>query len=185
MRWACIVLSMNMAGCSDSLAPGPRAAPTAGKIVLSEDKTVAPSPNQPAADPDLAATIEGTSGEIDSAQAKAHPNRAKAMLAAAKKTLEGTKASYELGETTLANLHLWSRNVLLAQRALAQTKEEELSALVDYWKRSRQTHLKVRALYNTGSRGGEAEQFATATYYLAEAELWLEAAGGTVPEDVD
>jgi hypothetical protein len=107
------------------------------------------------------------------------------MLAAAAKTFEATKATYEMGTNTLANLHHWSRQLVLAERALAETKEEDRAALVSYWKRSRQTYLKVRALYNTGSRGGEAEKFSAAAYYLAEAELWIEAAGGTVPEDID
>lgn len=185
MRWACfVILSATAAGCSDSLPPASRAALPAGKTVPAKANPPAITTTEEASR-DTVVAVEEAPDEIASALAKAHPERGKAMLAAAKKALEGTSASYEMGTNTLANFHLWSRNVLLAERALATTKEEELAALVDYWKRSKHTYLKVRALYTTGSRGGEYEQFAAAAYYLAEAELWLEAAGGAVPDDVE
>lgn len=191
MKRLCIVLLFSaIAGCSESRAPAPRVAVPAATMAAQE-KRRAPSAGEPAdgapADsaPVAAAAIEESSGEIDSALAQAHPDRAKAMLTAAKKALLATQATYDVGTNTLANLHLWSRHVVLAERALARNKEEELAALVDYWKRSRQTYLKVRALYNTGTRGGEVERFAAAAYYLAEAELWIEAAGGTVPAEPD
>jgi hypothetical protein len=123
--------------------------------------------------------------EFGSAMAKAHPKQARAMLGAAQKAVEATKASYDVGTETLTNLHEWSRRLLFAERALADTNEEDLAALLAYWKRTKQTYLKVRALYTTGTKGGEAEKFAAASYYLAEAELWLVAAGGTVPENLD
>lgn len=107
------------------------------------------------------------------------------MLAAANKTFETTKASYDVGTTTLGNLHLWSRQLLLAELALADSKEEDLAALLDYWKRSKQIYLKIRALHNAGTRGGETEKFAAASFYLAEAELWLAAAGGKAPKSSD
>ena len=43
-------------------------------------------------------------------------------------------------------------------------------------------YLKIKALYIAGAKGGEAEVLADARYYLAEAEFWLVAAGGTAPE---
>lgn len=128
---------------------------------------------------------EPATHEFRSAIARAHPEQAKAMLTAARKTWEATKASYEVGTTTLANLHFWSKQLLLAERALAETKEEDLAAVLSYWKRTKQTYLKIRALFNTGTRGGETDAFAAASYYLAEADLWLLDAGGTVPESTD
>jgi hypothetical protein len=132
-----------------------------------------------------ATTPDVTPGDFGSVVAKAHPQEAKAMLAAAQKTWEANKASYDVGTTTLSNLHHWSRQLMLAERALADDQEKELAALLDYWKRNKQIYLKVRALYNAGSRGGEIERFGEASYYLAEAELLLKAAGGTVPENLD
>lgn len=123
--------------------------------------------------------------EFGSPMAKAHPDQARAMLAAAQKAWQANKASYDVGTTTLGNVHLWSRQLLLAERALAKNKDEDLAALTDYWKRSKQTYLKVRALYTAATRGGEAERYAEASYYLAEAELWLVAAGGKIPEHLD
>lgn len=144
------------------------------------------APRAPA--PTLAAQRDApreTPVEFGSTMAKAHPDQARAMLAAARKTWEATNASYEIGTTTLANVHYWSLRLLLAERALAGTKEQDLAALLDYWKRTKKTYLKVRALYNSGTRGGQAELFGAASYYVAEAELWLLDAGGAIPDEVD
>ena len=130
-------------------------------------------------------TSKKSSSEFGSAVAKAHPKQARAMLAAAQKTWEATSAGYDVGTETLSHVHFWSKQLLSAERASADTKEEDLAALRDYWKRTKQTYLKVQALYNTGIRGGETEKFAAASYYLAEAELWLLDAGGSVPDNVD
>jgi chemotaxis protein histidine kinase CheA len=128
---------------------------------------------------------EAVTHEFGSAMARAHPEQAKAMRTAAQKAWEATQASYEVGTTTLERLHYWSKELLLAERALAETNQEDLAAVLRYWKRTKHIYLKVRALFNTGTRGGETEKLATASYYLAEADLWLLEAGGTVPESTD
>jgi hypothetical protein len=165
----------------------PAAVQTPAEVEVKSDVThvVQPSTNAEKNSEDVLSTSEVTSGEFGSAIAKAHPDEAKAMLAAAQKTWEATNASYDVGTQILANVHHWSRQLMLAERALAENTEQDLAALVDYWKRNKQIYLKIRALYYAGSRGGEAENFYAASYYLAEAELLLKAAGGTVPEDLD
>lgn len=186
-RWL-FPLALAIAGCAEKNAPP---AGTAAKVAVATQRGTGGADRSAKERPIVAQAADQRSGpevaagEFGSAIARAHPERAKAMLAAATKAVEATKATYDMGTSTLADLHHWSRQLVLAERALAQSKEEDLAALVDYWKRSKQTYLKVRALYNTGSRGGEIERFAAATYYLSEAELWIEAAGGTVPEDTD
>jgi hypothetical protein len=136
----------------------------------------------------LAARDEGESkavSEVGSAMAKAHPNEARAMLDAAEKGWQATMTSYDVGTATLPNILAWSRKLVLAQRALAETKEEDLAALRDYWVRSKCAYRKVKALSDVVARGGEPEKLAAVAFDLAEAELWLKAAGGEVPDDTD
>lgn len=40
-----------------------------------------------------------------------------------------------------------------------------------------------KALFDSGTKGGEAEKLVRAKFYRAEAELWLVEAGGTVPDE--
>lgn len=186
-RWL-LILSLASPGCTQSAVPAGRQ--VARVAVQTQAEAAEPADHAPTTSLVLHSAenrkpVDAASDEFGSAIAKAHPERAKAMVAAAAKACEATKACYEMGTTTLANLHHWSRQLALAERALAQTKEEDQAALLAYWKRSKQTYLKVRALYNTGTHGGEAENFGAAAYYLSEAELWLEAAGGKVPENID
>lgn len=72
--------------------------------------------------------------------------------------------------------------MLEAERALAETKEAEQAAALNHWKRMEQVYRQVKALFDTGTKGGESENVAAAKFYRAEAELWLVAAGGKVPE---
>jgi hypothetical protein len=90
-----------------------------------------------------------------------------------------------VGTLRAEDLFPWSRRVLDAERAVAENKADELRSLADHWKRMRQLRRKVEALFIAGAKGGEAETYAAARYYAAEAELWLLAAGGELPEDED
>lgn len=98
------------------------------------------------------------------------------MEETAAKTYEATKASYDMGTEIMANLYVWSRRWLDAERALTKTDAEELAALRAHRERMKKLMMKVRALYATGSKGGEAERFFASKYYLAEADTWLAAA---------
>ena len=185
-----LLLTLVVAGCDKTSPSNPAAtpvnvstAPTSTQPPVSASAVADPTENvnsRPEKQPQPVAAHE-----FGSPMAKAHPEQAKAILAAAEKAWEANQASYEVGTQTLANVHHWSRQLLLAQRALADTNEEDLAALVAYWKRSKSIYLKVRALYTTGTKGGETEKFAEATFYLAEAELWLIDAGGEVPDEID
>src|SRR5207249_4821368 len=68
-------------------------------------------------------------GDVGSAAAKEHAEQAQAMLVAAEKTYEATKASYEVGTEVFANVYVWSRRWLEAERALAETQDDEIDAL--------------------------------------------------------
>lgn len=98
------------------------------------------------------------------------------MADVAAKTYEATAASYEMGTEIMANVYVWSRRWLDAERALATSDREELAALKAHRERMKLLMRKVRALYVTGSKGGEAEKYYASRYYLAEANAWLAAA---------
>ncbi|HEV3341975.1 MAG TPA: hypothetical protein VG125_16525, partial [Pirellulales bacterium] len=95
------------------------------------------------------------------------------MSAAAAKTFEATHASYEVGTEIMSNVYVWSRRWLEAERALARTDAEEIAALEAHRARMKQLMLKIRALYMTGTKGGEMEKFNATRFYLAEADAWL------------
>jgi hypothetical protein len=130
----------------------------------------------------VAHAAAGDQAPFGSAEAKAHAAQAQAMLDWAEKTYEATNASYQVGTEVFANVYVWSRRWLEAERALAETKDDDLSALLGHWNRTYRLHLKIKALYREGIKGGEAEKYRASEYYVAEAELWLVAAGGTVPD---
>jgi hypothetical protein len=104
-----------------------------------------------------------------------------AMLKAAKNTYEATRAAYEVGTETLANVFLWSRRWLEAELAVTEDDETELAAFNAHWDRMNQIHGKIKALFGQGVRGGEAEKLHASEFYLAEAEFWLVTSGGSVP----
>ncbi|HVX15578.1 MAG TPA: hypothetical protein VHC22_30610 [Pirellulales bacterium] len=124
--------------------------------------------------------------EYGSAAAKAHPAEAKAVLAAANGYWDARMATQVTGGPNFKDaeeLHLWSSRLFAAERVLAETEEGEQAAALGHWKRMEQLYHKVKALFDTGTKGGETEKLAAAKYYRAEAELWLVEAGGRVPED--
>lgn len=116
-------------------------------------------------------------------QAAAHPEQAHEMLAQARRALEASRAKYEVGALRAEEVIEWSRRVLEAERALAKDEAHDLRALNDHWDRMHQTRRKIKALYESGARGGEAETYAAACYFAAEAELWFVDAGGEVPNE--
>ncbi|HVA46403.1 MAG TPA: hypothetical protein VNH11_08520 [Pirellulales bacterium] len=119
-----------------------------------------------------------------SAAAKAHPAEAKAVLAAANDFWDAMMAMQATGTATFSeDLHLGSCRLLNAERALADTQEAEQAAQLAHWQRMEDIYRKIKALFDTGTKGGEPDKLAAARYYRAEAELWLVEAGGTVPGD--
>ncbi len=117
-----------------------------------------------------------------SVAAKAHAERARAMLDTAKKTYEVTREAYREGTEVFANLYVWSVRWLEAERALAETKDDDLAALRAHWERTKDWYAIVKPLFDRNARGGEPAKLHAAEYYVAEAEFWLVAAGGEVPK---
>ena len=124
-------------------------------------------------------------GKAAQANVAAREQATKAMLAAAEKTLEATKAGYDTGTSPLGELFVWSRLVLDAELKLAKTQSAREAALLEHWQRMKQTNAKVGALHRAGSKGGENEYYFATRYYLAEAERWLADAGLVPPKHVN
>lgn len=125
----------------------------------------------------------GLADSLRRRQAAAHPEQAQEMLDQARRAPEALRAKYEVGALRAEEVIGWSRRVLEAERAVAKDEAHELRALNDHWDRTDGMRRKIKALYETGARGGEAETYAAACYYAAEAELWLLDAGGEVPDE--
>jgi|GEM_PF-2968461 len=92
------------------------------------------------------------------------------MAVAAARAFEATQAAYNSGNATLEALISWSNRWLAADLELARSREEQLEATRAHFRRIRDMHRKIAAMYRSGSRGGEAQSMATADYYLADAE---------------
>lgn len=119
------------------------------------------------------------------AVARQHPAEARAVLDAANDAWDAHCAVYRPETLLVEDLYPWSRRILEARRILASSQKEDIAANLGHWRRMKSRYLMIKALYITGAKGGEAEVLADARYYVAEAEFWLVAAGGTVPEKID
>lgn len=91
----------------------------------------------------------------------------------AAKTYVATKAGYDVGTAMMSEVYVWSRRWLDAERAMATSDAEDISAVRAHRERMKQLMLKVRALYITGTKGGEMEKFFATKFYVAEADAWV------------
>ncbi len=116
--------------------------------------------------------------EVEATRGRLNVDRTllKKMVDDAAKAYEASKASYDVGTEVMSNVYVWSRRWLEAERALAQTDEEEIAALRAHRERMRRLFLLINAFYTAGTRGGETPKFFATKYYLAEADVWLAAA---------
>ncbi|HXT59358.1 MAG TPA: hypothetical protein VN699_12035 [Pirellulales bacterium] len=119
------------------------------------------------------------------AVAQAHRKQAQAMLDAAKAAYKTTQTDYDAGTAVFSDVCAWSRRWLEAELNLAKDRAAEVAVLQDHWKRMKRCYFRIRALNKTGTRGGETQKLHAAEFYVAEAELWLAAAGGAVPKKLD
>ncbi|HWB09622.1 MAG TPA: M56 family metallopeptidase [Pirellulales bacterium] len=98
------------------------------------------------------------------------------MVDDAANTYQATMTAYMVGEAIMADVYVWSRRWLDAERAIANTEADEIAALRDHRERMKRLFLQVNALYTDGVRGGERPKFFATKYYLHEADVWLAAA---------
>ena len=116
------------------------------------------------------------------AVAQANLRQAQAVRNAAKAAYQSTQADYDRGMAVFSDVYAWSRRWLEAELNLAQDRPAEIAILQEHWKRMKRCYFTIKALNATGSRGGEKQKLDAADFYVAEAELWLAAAGGEVPK---
>lgn len=95
------------------------------------------------------------------------------MAKAAEQTYEAFQSAYQAGTATSTDVYIWSRRWLDSQRALAKNHAEQMTALRQHRRRMMKMFLQINALYIEGVKGGEAERFHAAQYYLAEANALL------------
>lgn len=119
------------------------------------------------------------------AVARAHRKQAVAVRDAAKAGYQTIQADYDLGMAVFSEVYQWSRRWLEAEINLAQDRPAQIAALQEHWKHMKRSYLMIKALNKTGARGGEKQKLDAADFYVAEAELWLAAAGGEIPKKLD
>jgi hypothetical protein len=84
------------------------------------------------------------------------------------------------GAAGFRELPQWSRRWLEAEKALSDKKEDRLKALTAHWRRMKEVERIALQLVRVGA--GFQGDARAATYYRAEAEIWLLQAGGEVPK---
>jgi beta-lactamase regulating signal transducer with metallopeptidase domain len=110
------------------------------------------------------------------AQAQAAKGDYRAAAEAAGKAFEATQAAYETDTVPLSDLCSASLRLLDAQRKASQSRKEDVAAVEAYLARTQTIHDKVKALFNNGAHGGEAEKYYSMVYYLEDAKGMLKAA---------
>jgi len=103
-------------------------------------------------------------GNAQEAASKAKLERA---IDAARATLEAADNSYRIGTTNAEDIYRWSARLMQAER---KANPNNRQAVLDHVARMRTLHDVVAEKYKIGAKGGSAEEYYAARYYLAEAE---------------
>jgi len=94
-----------------------------------------------------------------------------ARLEAVRQVFKAAKHEQEAGRGIFEDLPLWSRRLLEAERALATTKEQQLTACREHLKRMQDFESVEKARYEAGRVS--IKDYAAATYHRTEAEILL------------
>jgi hypothetical protein len=95
----------------------------------------------------------------------------KARLEAVRQVFKVAKHEQEVGRGLFEDLPLWSRRLLEAERALATTKEQHVTACREHLKRMQGFEEIEKARYEAGRSA--IKDYAAATYHRTEAEIVL------------
>jgi hypothetical protein len=95
----------------------------------------------------------------------------KARLEAVRQVFKAAKHEQEVGRGLFEDLPLWSRRLLEAERALATTKEEHVTACRQHLERMKEFERIEKARYESGRVS--IKDYAAATYHRTEAEIVL------------
>ncbi|MBI3838843.1 MAG: HEAT repeat domain-containing protein [Planctomycetia bacterium] len=100
------------------------------------------------------------------------------MVEQAQKAYEATVPAYEAETATLEAVCEWSLRWMAAAEGVASEDKLKIAAVSAHLERMRNVQKKAEALYQIGSKGGEAKEMATANFYVAEAERLLAQVAG-------
>jgi hypothetical protein len=98
---------------------------------------------------------------------------------AARKTYQVAWANYREGRGSGEVLYRWSRRWLKAERRLSEKAAEQVAAMRAHYDRMRALEQIVRRLRDAGQF--RVDEVTAATYYRAEAEIWLREAKNRPP----
>jgi type II secretory pathway component GspD/PulD (secretin) len=101
-------------------------------------------------------------------------DQAKEMVAAAEKAYQTSTAAYLAETVSLEQVFAWSRRWLQAAVDAANSPGERGKVYRDHRDRMQQLFDEIRLKYTVGARGGEADRYEAARFYLAEANLWVD-----------
>ena len=95
------------------------------------------------------------------------------MVEEAAKAYEATCAAYEAETATIEAVYGWSLRWMGADEAVAVNADAKIAAAQAHVDRMRALQQKIKTLYESGFKGGEAKEMHAANYYLAEAQRKL------------
>jgi hypothetical protein len=111
-------------------------------------------------------------GEEVAADAKPS-KRVQAMIDTAEMAWKASRSAYDAGTTAMDPVYTWSQHWLHASLAGAANQKQRLTAYLAHRERMQDLFNKVEALHQARSKGGEANKYFAAKFYLAEADMWL------------
>jgi hypothetical protein len=119
----------------------------------------------------LAAVAVAAPLQVQAQDADVPKELLKARLEAVRQVFKAAKHEQEAGRGLFEDLPLWSRRLLEAERALATTKEEHLTACREHLKRMQEFEELEKARYEAGRTN--IKTYAAATYHRTDAEITL------------
>ncbi|MEX2114990.1 MAG: M56 family metallopeptidase [Pirellulales bacterium] len=142
-----------------------------------EIKEDQPVPRDPTKD---VAPVDEHAAPHSTAQQRAAQQR---MIEHATKAYSAHLAAFEAQTVTMPPVYEWSLRWMQAAQAIAKNHAERIAAASQHVERMAELQKRTELLYQIGTKGGEAKDYAAANYYLAEAErhlAQLDAAQGNV-----
>lgn len=146
-----------------SASTGPTVSPYLNILQGKDEAETEPAETPPAE----AATAQ------DKPKPTASQTRAQKMVDEALAAFEANQAAYDAETVTMDRLYDWSLRWMRAAQIAAVNDEQNTAAIQSHLNRMQNLQKKIAALYNLGTRGGEAKEMRAANFYVAEAERWL------------
>ncbi len=118
--------------------------------------------------------------ELADALNRSHPAPSKELAAAqhkiveaARRGFEATERAHEADTVPFEPVCVWSERWMEAALDAATTPKQQKSAVEAHLERMKKWQARIKKLFDVGMQGGEANNMATADYYVARAERRL------------